>query len=264
MPKLIASDLDGTLLGADGTVSPRTAAALRTARASGAGFVMVTGRPARWIHQIADQVDHAGYAICANGALIYDLSTEQVVSSSCIPPRTLGEVVARLRDAFPDLRFAVEYGQGFVFEARFNLGSWDAKALQGRPVDDAELIATPAVKLLALHPTADPTELADRAAKEVGDLVTVTHSSFRALLEISALGVTKATALAGYCDARGLTAADVVAFGDMPNDLPMLAWAGRPYAMANAHPAVLAAVADHTGANTEDGVAQVLERLFPG
>ena len=91
----------------------------------------------------------------------------------------------------------------------------------------------------------------------------VTHSTVGpALLELSAAGVSKATTLARLCAELGVDAADVVAFGDMPNDLPMLAWAGTAYAVANAHPSVLAAVERRAASNDEDGVAQVLEQLF--
>jgi hypothetical protein len=103
----------------------------------------------------------------------------------------------------------------------------------------------------------------EKAEKAVGDLVTVTHSSGRGLLEMSARGVTKASALAELCTEQGVPAADVIAFGDMPNDLPMLIWAGRSYGVANAHPIVLAAVGHHTASNDDDGVALILERLFP-
>ncbi|MCL2734419.1 MAG: HAD family hydrolase, partial [Actinomycetia bacterium] len=61
---------------------------------------------------------------------------------------------------------------------------------------------------------------------------------------------------------RGVTAAEVVAFGDMPNDLAMLSWAGTSYAVANAHPHVLAATRYRTASNEEDGVAQVIERIL--
>ncbi|GAB3661550.1 Cof-type HAD-IIB family hydrolase [Actinocorallia lasiicapitis] len=263
MPKLIATDLDGTLLGRDGRISPRTVAALHQARSAGAGFVIVTGRPPRWIHDIAEQVGHTGTAICANGAVTYDLGAEQVVSSRTIAVETIVKVVERLRQAVPELHFAVEYTTSFVYEAPFRVGGWDPAKVEGRVVGDDELFLHPAIKILALHQTADPTELAELATREIGDLTTVTHSSNRALLEISALGVTKATGLADYASSLGLTAADVVAFGDMPNDLPMLTWAGLPYAMANAHPSLLAAVPNHAAPHDEDGVAQILERLYP-
>ena len=99
-------------------------------------------------------------------------------------------------------------------------------------------------------------------AAAVGDAATVTWS-MPGLVEISARGVTKAAALAEVCDDLGMASADVVAFGDMPNDLPMLTWAGTSYAVANAHPTVLAA-ADHVAPSHDaDGVARTLARLVP-
>ncbi len=81
-------------------------------------------------------------------------------------------------------------------------------------------------------------------------------------MEVSAVGVTKGDGLARLCGRLGVDAADVVGFGDMPNDIPMLTWAGTSYAVANAHPSVLAA-ADHTApTNDDDGVATVLASLF--
>jgi hypothetical protein len=125
------------------------------------------------------------------------------------------------------------------------------------------LLSLPPVKLMLRHPYLTVADLAARAREQVGHLVEVTYSSSEdALLEISALGVSKASALAGVCAARGIAPEEVIAFGDMPNDLPMLAWAGRGVAVANAHPEVLAAADEITAANDDCGVAQVLERLL--
>lgn len=262
MPKLIATDLDGTLVRTDGTVSERTVTALARAEEAGISFVMVTGRPPRWMHGIARELGHRGQAICANGAVLYDLHQEKIISRRTIDTEVLAETIARLRAELPELRFAVEYGEDFVFEARYHTIRQDASARGGKPVDDAGLVCRPATKLLGLHPPTDIDALVKTARTAVGDLVTVTHASGRALLEMSALGVTKASALADYCAARALTPADVIAFGDMPNDLPMLTWAGRAYAMGNAHHEVLAAVPLRTATNDLDGVAQILETLL--
>ncbi len=99
------------------------------------------------------------------------------------------------------------------------------------------------VKLLARHEEHGPREVLGRGRAAVGHLVTTTWSSTGALVEISAAGVTKASTLALLCEELGVAAEEVVAFGDMPNDLAMLAWAGTSYAMANAHPSVLALAA---------------------
>ena len=125
------------------------------------------------------------------------------------------------------------------------------------------LIAEPAVKLMLRHTEHSPDVLVSRARAACGHLAEFSHSSAAdTLLEISAAGVSKASALARLCESRGIDRSDVIAFGDMPNDLPMLAWAGYSVAVANAHPDVRAAADEVTASNDESGVALVLERLF--
>ncbi|WUH99494.1 Cof-type HAD-IIB family hydrolase [Spirillospora sp. NBC_00431] len=262
-PRMIATDLDGTIVRSDGTLSTRTVAALARVEQAGAVLVMVTGRPPRWMTNVAAAVRHHGVAICANGAVLYDLHTDTVLHASEITPDVVAEVVGRLRDLAPRLRFAVEHPTGFVFEDSYDLGRWDAEALGGRRVTAEEIIRHGGTKLLAYDAEADADALTEKAVEAVGDLVTVTNSSGRGLLEMSVLGVTKASALAGLCAELGIASDGVVAFGDQLNDLPMLTWAGTSYAVANAHPLVLAAVTHKTSSNDDDGVAEVLERLFP-
>lgn len=261
-PRLVATDLDGTALRTDGTVSPRTAAAFARVERAGALLVFVTGRPPRWMEPVAGAVRHRGLAICANGALLYDLHTERTVESHLIDPHVLEEVVAQLRANVPGLSFSVEYEGGYAHESDFRLGGWDRTAADGRPVTGETLTSRPCAKLLALHPRMDPDDLHATVHELVGHLVTATHSSGRGLIEMSARGVTKATALATLAERHDIKPSEVVAFGDMPNDLPMLSWAGTSYAVANAHPGVLAAVDHVTAANDDDGVARVLEELY--
>ena len=128
------------------------------------------------------------------------------------------------------------------------------------PIDEIFTDAT--VKLLVRHESMDADGLLAAARDIVGELAEFTHSSLGGLVEVSAAGVSKATTLADLCAERGIAADDVLAFGDMPNDLAMLAWAGTAYAVASAHPEVLAAVERHTADPADDGVAQVLERVF--
>jgi uncharacterized membrane protein len=115
---------------------------------------------------------------------------------------------------------------------------------------------------VARHEEIAPRDFVKRGASVVGELATATYSDGQALLEISARGVSKASTLAAFCAERGIGPDQVVAFGDMPNDLLMLEWAGMSYAMANAHPDVIAAADRVCAPNHEDGVAQVLEQLF--
>jgi hydroxymethylpyrimidine pyrophosphatase-like HAD family hydrolase len=122
----------------------------------------------------------------------------------------------------------------------------------------------PLLKLLAKHPDIDPDAFLDTARAVAGTHAEITRSSPSALLEISGSGVSKATTLAKCCAERGISAEEVVAFGDMPNDLEMLSWAGRSYAVANAHPDVLATTTHRTETNDDDGVAQAIERILAG
>lgn len=260
-PRLIATDLDGTVVRSDYTVSERTVAAFARVERAGAMLVLVTGRPPRWMRSVAHAVAHRGVAICANGAIVYDLHTEQVVGTHLIPAAALRAAIERLRAALPDAGFAVEHAGGLLFADGYELSHWDSMTPPvPTPLD--ELMARPAAKLLVRHPELEADALLAEATGVVGDLVLPTHSNGDRLIEMSAVGVTKATTLAELCARHGIAAADVAAFGDMPNDLPMLSWAGRSFAVANAHPAVLAAVEHKVAANDEDGVARTLEELF--
>jgi hypothetical protein len=264
-PRLVATDLDGTIVARDGTVSDRTVAALRGVEALGVPVVFVTGRPVRWMAPLAERTGHTGLAICANGAVVYDLHDERIVAHDPMAIEVGLEVARRLRAAVPDVAFAVETLEGFAHEATY-VARFDAgQQLAVAPLD--ELYTSPAIKLLARHETMAPDDLLAAARDVVGDLAEVTHSSTDALLEISAAGVSKATALARFAADRGIDAADVVAFGDMPNDVAMLSWAGRGYAVEGAHPEALAAVGVPGERRVvprpeDDGVARELERLF--
>ncbi|GAA2793189.1 HAD-IIB family hydrolase [Kitasatospora sp. CM 4170] len=265
-PRLIATDLDGTLLCAGGTVSARTAAALAAAEAAGVQVVFVTGRPPRWMQQVSAHIGGHGVAICSNGGAVVDVRRGELLESSPLGAEAALAVVAALRAKLPGTAFAFEYPAGFAREPGYELRMWGED--ESHPVGPAEeLLGTGGpvkglFKLLAKHPDLDPDKLLTEARAVAGHLAEITRSAPVPLLEISAPGVTKASTLARWCAGRGIDRSEVVAFGDMPNDLEMLAWAGTAYAVANAHPQVLAAVPLHTVSNEQDGVAAVLERLL--
>lgn len=262
-PRLVATDLDGTIVRYDDTISQRTVRALRRATDAGAELVFVTGRPPRWMRRVADATGHRGLAICANGALIYDLATERVVQTRLLEARTVADLMATLGDALPGLRFAVESETDLLHEPHYPLLWDDDQPGVRRARELSELSQASVAKLLVRHTDSDADTLLARTREVVGDLAELTHSSTTGLVEISAVGVTKATTLAALCAERDITADEVIAFGDMPNDLAMLSWAGTAYAVGNAHPEVLAAVERHTASVADDGVARVLERLYP-
>ncbi len=260
--RLIASDLDGTLLRSDGTVSERTARALRTAEAAGVVVVIATGRPPRWISPVAETLGYTGMAICANGAVVYDMHTDSIVATRPLSRATILDVAGVVRAAIPGVAFAVETARdGFAKEPAYRRHD-DDLALVPRVGALEELATDDVVKLLVRHDNMGPDALLAWARDLAGDLVELTHSSRSGLLEVSAAGVTKASALSSLADELGIGPAEVLAFGDMPNDLPMLAWAGSGYAVANAHPDVLASAPYTAPANDDDGVAQVIEGVI--
>ncbi len=270
MIRLLASDLDGTLVRSDGTVSSRTRQALRRAAKAGLVVAFVTGRPPRWLHEIADATGHTGTAVAANGAVIYDLVTETAIRSHPLSPQLLGTLTAELRAAFPSVYFGVEYGLDFAFEPGYQ-HDWEinpARDRQGNPIPAAvqaslrQIVGRPAVKLLAKDRDSDPDGFMHDAAAVLAGRATVTHSSTHGLLEIAAPGVTKASGLAEVAALHGIPPEQVAAVGDMPNDVPMLEWAGRAYAVANAHPAALAAADEVLASNDDDAVAQLIESLL--
>ncbi len=272
MIRLLASDLDGTLLRSDNTVSQATREAIADAEAAGLIVAFVTGRPPRWLHEVAEATGHTGIAVGANGALTYDLHTETILTEHPLEPAILAEVTRVLRARIPQIRFAMEYGLDFAHEPEYR-HDWEIRPdtdRSGRPMPTAAtaelaaLLAKPAVKLLAKGRGMAPDEFMDLVEALVGDQVTVTRSGYSALVEISATGITKAFGLAALAASHGVGRHEIAAVGDMPNDVPMLEWAGQSYAVANAHPSALAAAGTVLAeTNDEDAVAKLIRTLLP-
>jgi hypothetical protein len=210
---------------------------------------------------LAEATGHHGVAICANGGVVWDLHTDTPIEEFPLQPEIAREIVAALEEGLPGGHWAVERASGFghepLYEPRWPVG--DDTVIEAVEV----LVAQPSLKLMLRHRELMADELLARARELVGDLAELSHSnSADSLLEIAAAGVSKASALTRVCAERGIASEDVIAFGDMPNDLPMLRWAGHAVAVANAHPELLAAADEVTASNDDAGVARVLERLF--
>lgn len=266
---MLASDLDGTLLRPDGTIGPQSHAALARARSRHYPVVFVTGRPPRWLPEIAGQTGHFGLVACANGAALYDLETDTIVTAHPIPDDAARTAVSRLQVLIPGVTFAVERvieGRALFAHDHHYRPRWPAP--DGTPIAAISrlLEGSDVIKLLARAPRDadhDADSLLQLAEAELSGVVELTHSnSDDLLLEISAAGVSKASGLAELAARLSVPAEQVHAVGDMPNDLPMLRWAGHSYAVANAHPAVLAAVDTVLASNAEEGVAALLESLL--
>lgn len=264
--RVVATDLDGTLLRPDQTVSDFTRRQLHRVVAEGRMLVFVTGRPPRWMPPVLATTGHDGVAICANGAVVLDLVTEEVVAHHPLPADQLGDLCAVIRaEMGPQTRFGFEVaplgpltGNRLIHEEGFLPLLPAPQAVAALP----QLVAEGnAVKLLAVGGgSVDETaEVAARVVAATGDAVTISHSSrTHQMLEIAPPGVTKASTLAELVAGAGLRPGKVVAFGDMPNDIPLLSWAGYAVAVSGAHPGLLAYADEVTPDPQHDGVAHWL------
>jgi Cof subfamily protein (haloacid dehalogenase superfamily) len=266
LPRLIATDLDGTLLDHEKQITPRTVAAVQAVVAAGIEFVLVTARPPRTVAQLAEQLGGRIAALCGNGTILAEFDAGEQTGLTFIHSFEVADAIAiveQLRPVFAEAGFAMETGLEVYFETGFGLGSVG----DGRRVltDNLTSIAPQMPTIIKVLVRSAQRTADDMVALANGALTVaaeVSHSGGRGLLEIAPPSASKASALAWLCERRGVAASEVAAFGDMPNDLPMLRWAGLGYAMANAHDEVLAA-ADHVvGHHAEDGVALALEALL--
>jgi len=256
---LVATDLDGTLVPNDTVVlPPYTASVLRRLDDAGVPVVFVTGRPLRWMSGFWPHIGSHGLAVVSNGALTFDAHAGKIIALTGIDPAAGMAICAAIEGELPGAWFAIECADGIRFAPEYVEPYPSPGARRGTL---AEIWTDPAVKLLVRHPDVPAAGLHDRVEAIVGDRATVTWS-VSGLVEISSAGITKASALRHLCRRLGIDAGDVIAFGDMPNDIPLLTWAGTSYAVANAHESVIRA-ADHIAPLcAEEGVAQVLDRLL--
>lgn len=259
--RVVATDLDGTLLRGDLSVSERTRRALALATRAGAHHLVVTGRPAAACRQFLTALGYRGIAVCGQGAQLYDAGADRLLDSARLELALARSVVERVEEVLGALELGVVTAPP---ESRFKVTprfgervrhGWDVTA------DRERLWSGPIDKLVLHHPEVPEDELASVTERLCGDDVSVVHS-VQGMVEVLPPGVTKGAGVARAARLLGFTAADTVAFGDMPNDIPLLAWAGHGVAVANAHPELLAMADEIAPGNDEDGVAVVLERLF--
>ena len=282
--KVLASDLDGTFLDHSGVVSEGNKRALIEARARGLEVIFVTGRPPRWLPSIIEQTEFDGTIVSANGGIVVDAKAREVVQTFPMMTDVAREGIDRLLKVLPGLEFGVERStvgmklvmntddiartgreispnNEFVMTAGYQSRFGTASDV---PIGDIQdLVAGDrAVKIVARPPkgnTLDADQLLEIFQTALDGLLQPTHSNiYDVLLEISALGVTKGSTLARVATAKGYRADEVAAVGDMPNDAPMLEWAGTPYVVANAHASLLAQFENRIAANDEDAVGRLL------
>lgn len=287
--RLLATDLDGTLLSHDGRISEGNLRALNIAREAGLEVMFVTGRPPRWLPSIIEQTNFKGRIISANGGIVVDAKTREVTQTFPIRTSDALEAVHRMLDVIPGLEFGVERSQvgmrladsgdllalptlehewspnnEFVMTPGYKPHGATAGQVPTGPIE--ELITDDrAVKIVARPPqgnTRNADELLDIISNAIGDLLQATHSNiYDVLIEFSATGVTKGSTLARVATSLGYSADEVAAVGDMPNDASMLTWAGNPFVVANAHESLLREFGNVLPRNDEDAVGQLLLEL---
>ncbi|MFI1312197.1 HAD family hydrolase [Streptomyces albidoflavus] len=262
--KLVATDLDGTLLRPDDTVSERTREALAAATAAGAAHIVVTGRSVAWTRHVLDDLGYEGIAVCGQGAQVYHAGEQRLLTSLTMDRRLAVLAIEKIEAETGPLHLAaardglhgeVLIGPGYQVQ--------DGPLASIPSTDRDSLWAEPISKVYLQHSTLDDDELAAAALRIAGDLVGVVMAG-PGVVELLPLGLSKATGLSLAARRLGTKGAETIAFGDMPNDIPMFGWAGHGVAMANAHRELKAVADELTTSNAEDGIAVVLERLLTG
>ncbi|MGW0870847.1 HAD family hydrolase [Streptomyces sp. NPDC002740] len=260
--RLIATDLDGTLLRSDDSISQRTRDALAAATAAGASHIVVTGRGVSWTRHILDDLDYDGLAVCGQGAQVYDAGAHRLLTSVTLDRQLAGVALAKIEAEVGPLYLAASR-DGLDGDVVVGPGYALTGALPSTPFTDAsDLWSAPLSKIYIQHPELSDDALAAAARRAAGGFVTVAMAG-AGIVELLPLGLSKATGLSLAARRLGLKAADTIAFGDMPNDIPMFAWASRGVAMANAHEELKAVADEVTTSNDDDGIAVTLEGMLP-
>ena len=248
--KLIASDLDGTLFGADHTLSERTIAAIRSAHEAGIRVVAATGRSFTSAVPRLRPAGVIGHAVCSNGSLVHDVVANVTEHRFPIDPVHVArffaaDVIEIGNDSFADIAFTHD-----------DLGA--TPTLVGRPQSHHRT-----TKLMVQHPYFEQDELRARLLPHLVDPLNVSCSGVE-FVEVTGHGVDKSTGLSHLCDRWGISAREVVAFGDNHNDVGMLLWAGHGVAMGNAADSAIEVADEVIGDHRDDAVAVYIESIVEG
>lgn len=260
--KLIALDIDGTLVDHDGHMTDEVRDAARAVVDSGHEVIIATGRSLGAALPIIEQLGIArGYSVCSNGGvtLRVDSGTAQgfeIVDRVTFDPRP---ALVALRERLPTAKYALEDDDGnFLATEPFQDASFGAET---RTVAFEDMLDAAAVRVVVFS-TDSTAEQFGEAVEAIG-LHGVTYSvGWTAWLDIAAAGVTKASALELLRRRLDIDPSHTVAIGDGRNDIEMLAWAARGVAMGQSPDEVLAAATEVTASVYDDGAAKVLRTLL--
>ena len=258
--RLIATDLDGTLLRSDGSLAPRVREALVTAHEAGIEVVPATGRPRMVAEDVIDQLDFVRHWIFSNGSVTWHLGRAEVIRGFWFDATLARRLVDRLRVAFPRAGFAVEYEDDAWYESGFEELVQIVPRLH-HTHDVTVSMVRPIQKILIFDQSQTVEDLLRGVTAVVGDHAVPSYSGL-AFIELAASLVTKATALELLATDLGLGQHEVAAFGDNHNDVAMLTWAGRSFAMANASDDAKQAAGAIIGHHDDDAIADQIQSLL--
>jgi Cof subfamily protein (haloacid dehalogenase superfamily) len=255
--RLVATDLDGTLLRSDGRLSARTREAVLAADAAGLATAFLTARPLRGTRELLLDAGFRGALATSNGAVCLDLQTaEHLYEPRTLPSGSVHELLGWAFAADPDCVVALDTGARVLATGDLGATGWPYEV-----VPASTLRLSTAVTKVLVQPSGSVTDLLERARTLPPYLATATVST-RSLVELGPPGTDKAGALRAIARRAGVPLRDVLAIGDMPNDLSMLTAAGRAATPQNGHPSLRAVDGVVvTGANDADGVADLLHEL---
>ena len=263
LPKLIATDLDGTLVRSDDTVSAYTHEVLDRVRAAGIRIVGATGRGPRLTSLTRNDIRVADFLVLAQGGWVLDQAESSYLLRSRLPGPLLADALTRLEAEVGRLSVMVE---ALEHDDSPLWGDYDPTwrypvVVERRP--RAACLTGDVIKAFARSFDYHVDELLEVARRIVpADVASVTQAGLN-YVEICPANVNKGTGLAVVAESVGVDPQDVLVFGDMPNDLPMFAWAGwSRVAVANAHPSLMAVADEVTLSNDDDGVAVYLDKLL--
>jgi Cof subfamily protein (haloacid dehalogenase superfamily) len=259
--RLVATDMDGTLLDPAGSVSRRTIAAVAAARAARVHVIPVTGRPPEALWDLASLAGLGPLGVCSNGAVIVDLERRQVIEAEEFDAEAAATWVRRVREAVPEARMAIDHLASFYHETGFveTLAGWEQPVVE--VADILSVTGLGCIKVIARVPGTSAPQLIEVLAAIADGTGHVTSSGLD-WVDIGPPGISKATGVSRICEVLAVGTDEVLAVGDNYNDLALLAWAFVAMAPANAVAEILTVAHRVLPANADDGVALLLEELI--
>ena len=257
--RMIATDLDGTLLRTDGTLSERVRHSIKGAREAGIEVVPATGRPRMVAEDVIARLRFLDYWVFANGSVTWHQGRRELIRGFWIDAELARSLITKIRVALPSAGFAVEFEDDVAYEAGFEKVVPQLPAVPPS-VDLLDRIDRRVQKVLVFDGTKSIDELFDQVSRVVDGDGAASYSGL-SFVELAAGLVTKATAVEMLAADFGISVDEVASFGDNHNDVAMLSWSGRSYAMANASDDAKEAATEIIGFNDDDAVADKIDEL---